>query len=228
MYDTVLFDMDGILLEGRGTHPEVYRRAARDALAELGLVDPPETAATTLGAVRYDESMADVCADLGVDRDDFWAARERHASRRTNERIRTGDRGVFDDVDALADLSDGTRLGLVSNNRQATVDFVAERVVAEETFEVAIGRAPTIADYNRRKPEPEFIETGLETMTVDDALYVGDRETDVIAAERAGIDAALVQRSHNAVGTVDREPALVLESLYDLSEGRRPDYADGS
>lgn len=217
MYDVILFDMDGVVLEGPGTHPKVYRQAARDALAELGIEDPSTTAAETLGEVRYSESMAEVCADLEIDRDDFWAARERYASRRTNDRIRTGDRSVFDDVDVLADLADDTRLGLVSNNRQATVDFVADWVVDEDTFEVAIGRAPTLADYGRRKPEPDFLERGLETMDVDDALYVGDRETDLIAAECVGIDAAFVQRPHNTVDVLDREPGLVLDSLYELS-----------
>lgn len=226
MYDVVLFDMDGVILEDRGTHPDVYRRAARDALAEFGVTAPPEDAAATLGATRYDDSMADACAELGIDRDEFWAARERYASRRTNERIRTGDRGIFDDVDAVSSLAETARIGLVSNNRQATVDFAAKRVVTAPV-DVAIGRAPTLADYRRRKPEPDFIEAALAALGVDDALYVGDRSTDVIAAERAGIDTAFLRRPHNGCETLDREPSLVLDSLRELPRIDRS-YSDGS
>jgi len=45
------------------------------------------------------------------------------------------------------------------------------------------------------------------------ALYVGDRETDLVAANEVGADGAFLRRSHNRDATLDREPAYEIESL---------------
>lgn len=219
MYDALLFDMDGVLIVGAGTDPGVYRMAAHDALREVG-VDPPAVSdghAETLGAVHYSSEMATACDTLEVDRDRWWAARERHASRRTNARIRSGDRPRYGDAEALFDLTPDRRLGLVSNNRHATAGFVAD-FCFPGVFDAVVGREPTIADYRRRKPEPDLVKRGLTEMDVDAGLYVGDRETDVVAAERAGLDAAFVERPHNDASDLDAEPMYVVSSLYDLRD----------
>ncbi|GAB3410560.1 HAD family hydrolase [Haloparvum alkalitolerans] len=219
MYDALLFDMDGVLLVGAGTDPGVYRMAAHDALRELG-VDPPSVPAgdaDALEAVHYSDEMATACDALDVDRDRWWAARERHASRRTNARVRSGARRRYDDVAALPDLAADRRLGLVSNNRHATAAFVAD-FCFPGVFEAVVGREPTVADYRRRKPDPALVERGLTAMDATTGLYVGDRETDVVAAERAGLDAAFVERPHNDAADLDAEPTHVVASLYDLRD----------
>ncbi|WP_058365622.1 HAD family hydrolase [Haloparvum sedimenti] len=219
MYDAILFDMDGVLLVGAGTDPGVYRMAAHDALREVG-VDPPTVSdghAETLEAVHYSDEMATACDALDVDRDRWWAARERNASRRTNARVRSGARRRYDDVAALPDLASDRRLGLVSNNRHATAAFVAD-FCFPGVFEAVVGREPTVADYRRRKPEPTLIDRGLGTMEATAGLYVGDRETDVVAAERAGLDTAFVERPHNESSDLDADPTIMVESLYDLRD----------
>lgn len=219
MYDALLFDMDGVLLVGAGTDPGVYRMAAHDALREVD-VDPrtvPGQHTDTLGAVRYSPEMAAACEALGVDRDRWWRARERHASRRTNTRVRAGARSRYPDAEALTDIARDRRLGLVSNNRLSTTAFVSE-FCFPGVFDAVVGREPTVTDYRRRKPEPDLIERGLTAMNERTGLYVGDRETDVIAAERAGLDSAFLVRPHNDASDLDAEPTYVIESLYDLRD----------
>lgn len=219
MYDALLFDMDGVLLVGPGTDSGVYRMAAHDALREVG-VDPRTVSArhaATLGAVHYSPEMAAACEALGIDRDRWWRARERHASRRTNARVRSGARARYGDVAALSDLARNRRLGLVSNNRRATTAFVAD-FCFPGVFGTVVGREPTVSDYRRRKPEPDLIERGLTAMGEKTGLYIGDRETDVVAADRAGLDAAFLERPHNDASTLNVEPAYVVGSLYDLRD----------
>lgn len=217
MTEAILFDMDGVVLVGSGTHPGVYRMAAHDALREVGVRNSECTHAAILEETHYSEAMDDACAALGVDLDAWWAARERHASRRTNARVRSGARPVYEDVAAIVDLAADRRLGLVSNNRQATASFVADYCLPN-TFEVAIGRTPTIEDYGNRKPESTLIERGMDRMNVESGLYVGDRETDMIAAERAGLDGVFLERPHNDAATLGVEPAHVVASLTELRD----------
>lgn len=122
-YEAVLFDMDGVLLEGRRTPPEIYERATMDALSVLG-VDPTTDQLETLQASRYRPTMRTCCADLGVDVETFWDTRERCASARSHRRLRSGFRSTYSDTESLLGLN--VPLAIVSNNRQATVDFVRE------------------------------------------------------------------------------------------------------
>lgn len=217
MTDAILFDMDGVFLVGAGTDPAVYRAAAVDALADCGIEDPPPDVVETLGAIRYAAEMDETCAALGVDRDEWWAARERHASRRTNRRVRSGDRAVYDDVDAVELLPADVPVALVSNNRQATASFVADHLFGDRVA-VAVGREPTIEGYRRRKPEPDLLEAALASLDVTDGLYVGDREKDLIAAERAGLRGVFLRRPHNRDVSLRVEPSHELDSLRELPE----------
>jgi HAD superfamily hydrolase (TIGR01549 family) len=225
MADSLLLDMDGVLLVGKGTDPAVYREAAGRALFDLGVVDPPADAVATLGRPPYDDETAAACDRLGVPTDAFWAARERHASLLTNRRVRSGERAVHDDVGAVRTLAAELPVGVASNNRRATVEFVADSLF-DGDLAVAVGREPTLPDYRtRRKPEPDILRRALPALP-DDPLYVGDRRKDVVAARRADVDAAFVRRPHNRDIVLDPEPDLVVEDLGELRAALEVD-ADG-
>jgi HAD superfamily hydrolase (TIGR01549 family) len=203
--------MDGIVLEGPRTAPEVYADAADAALAEL---DADPTSAQRRDFRRHDhDRIRDHCVDLGIDPDRFWELKEGYASKGTHDRLRSGERGVYDDVDAIHDLGERTTIGLVTNNRHETAAFVADRFGFD--FAVVRGRDPTFEGYERRKPDPYYIEAALESLGVADGLYVGDSEKDVVAGRAAGLETAYVRRPHNR----DRErPANATYELESLAE----------
>mgnify|MGYP000447452001 CR=1 FL=1 len=207
-YDAMLFDMDGVLIQGRATLPAVYASAADDAVDALEIEVPPEERAH-LRQPGFDERMAARCREVGVDPEEFWTTRERFATERANRRIGDGARPPFEDTAVLAELP--VPLGIVSNNRAATVEFVAAELFPGQ-FEVVIGRDPTIEGFRRRKPEPDYLERALDRLGVERVMYVGDRETDLTAARRAGIDGALVRREHNSAVTLD-DSTLELDGL---------------
>jgi HAD superfamily hydrolase (TIGR01549 family) len=210
-YEAVLFDMDGVLIRGRATIPEVYANAADEALAELG-VDIPEDERAVLRQPQFDEAMAECCRTVGLDPEEFWTVREGVASERANRRIGSEPRTPYEDTTVLAALSGP--LGVVSNNRTGTVEYVAEELFPGR-FGAAVGRDPTLEGYRRRKPDPHYIERALEQLGAEHALYVGDRETDLLAARRAGIDGAILRRDHRQ-GTLDETPAFDLTGLDEL------------
>lgn len=212
MTETVLFDMDGVLLEGTGTDPAVYAAAADDAISALGL----EPTALQRRELRRHaiEPVLEYADDLGIEPDTFWASKDEHASRRSHERIKAGERQLYDDVDVVHTVAAETTLGLVSNNRHETVSFVVEYF--DLPFEAVRGRTPTIEGSRRRKPDPYYIEQTLTDLDATDGIYVGDRETDVRGARAAGLEAAYVRRPHNEGETLPEGTSYELSSLEEL------------
>lgn len=208
----VLFDMDGILLEGPRTDPRVYADAADEALSELGAEPSPSQRRDFREHDR--ERIESHCRELGIDSERFWELKETYASSRTHDRLRSGERGTYDDIDAIRDLGERTTIGLVTNNRQETADFVAEYLAFD--FDVVRGRDPTFEGYDRRKPDPYYIEDALTELGVDDGIYVGDSPKDVTAGRAAGLETAFVRRPHNRDRERPPNATYELESLLEL------------
>lgn len=211
-YDAVLFDMDGVLVEGRATPAWVYEQAARDAVSIFDAT-PTHEQLSTLQQQPYVPSIRACCEALGIDPNAFWNVREQCASARCHRRFEAGKRTVYPDTDALLTLD--VPLAVVSNNRATTVRYVSERFFGG-LFETERGRDPTIEGFLRRKPETHYLDETLAALGTTDALYVGDRETDILAATEAGIDSAYVRREHNADANLGVAPTFEIETLYDL------------
>lgn len=208
-YEAVIFDLDGVLLQDAATPASVYEDAA-DTVIDWFDLDVTDDQRRTLRKYHYDDELAACCRDIGVDPEAFWGARERFASRIGNRRIHDGARRPYPDTDVLAGLA--PVLAIVSNNRQATVTFVAQHLF-DGQFAAATGRDRTIAGYGRKKPNSYYLDQTLADLGVERALYVGDRESDVVAAHRAGIDSAFLRREHNSATTLEEPPTYDIDSL---------------
>ncbi|MFB6201736.1 MAG: HAD family hydrolase [Halorhabdus sp.] len=215
MYDAIVFDLDGVLVTGYHTDPEVYRQATVESLADFDVQedDPPASLVDPDDAAQARAH----CERLGVAPDPFWGYREHAATALENAQIEAGEREPFGDVDALVGLAERADLGIVSNNRHGTVRFVHQYFEWDEHVDVAIGRAPTLAGYDRMKPDPHNLRVALDALETDpaDALFVGDRLSDVETADRIGSDAALLVRDGDRP-TGDHDPTFVIDSLADL------------
>jgi len=210
----LLLDMDGVVLEGRGADPVVHERALADAIDEYGIA-VPERHRSALSSYEYTDAFAAACRAVGVDPEGFYAARERHSARRIADRVEREVRGLYPDADALSELDDRYRLGLVSNNYHRVVETVVDHH-ALDAFTVVRGRDPGVEGFRRRKPEPYYLLETMERLGADGGLYVGDRETDLVAAGRAGLDGVFLRREHNAGVEPAVEPARRIRSLADL------------
>ncbi len=209
---TVLFDMDGVLLEEPRTDPQVYADAADAALAELE-AEPTPAQRRDFRNHEY-ERIRTHCEDLGIDPARFWKRTETYASSGTHDRLRSGERGIYEDVDAIRELSDRTTTGLVTNNRHETAQFVAEFVGID--FDIVRGRDPTLEGYERRKPDPYYLEDALAELGVSDGLYVGDSPKDIVAGQAAGLETAFLRRSHNRERECPPNATDELESLTEV------------
>jgi HAD superfamily hydrolase (TIGR01549 family) len=220
-YEAIIFDNDGVLVEP--TDRTVLVDAVLDSFETFGVDADRELAAHT---VAENVVPTATVRSHGVDPTAFWHHRELTTSLAQQAHVREGGKSVYPDIDALDELS--VPLGLVSNNQHATVEFLLAYHGLDERFDVAIGRRPTLEGAASQKPEPHYIVRALDRLGVSGALYVGDSETDVVAAHRAGIDSAFLRRSHVADVELSVDPTFEITDLHELVTTIDQRAAEGS
>lgn len=210
-YEAVVFDMDGVVVEP--TDRAVLVDSVVDTFAAFGVEVDRAFAERT---VAEDFVPVEAAREHGLDPEAFWHQRELTASLAQQAHARGGGKPLYDDVAALRDLD--RPLALVSNNQHATVEYLLAHHAIADRFESVRGRAPTLVGAARRKPEPDYVEAALADLGTDDALYVGDSEKDVVAAQRAGIDSAFCRRAHVADADLSTEPTFEVPDLRALAD----------
>ena len=183
-FDTVLFDLDGTLLDTL----EDICGAANHTLRELGY--PERTLAEMRRFVGNGAEMQ-MRRALGADADEETVAKAlalykpyyaAHCQIKTKPYA-----GVLELMAALK--AEGFRLAVVSNKPDEAVrPLVAEHFGA--LADIAMGETA----QRRRKPAPDMVWAALEELGAprEGALYVGDSEVDVEMARRAGLPLAAV------------------------------------
>ncbi|SEA07059.1 haloacid dehalogenase superfamily, subfamily IA, variant 3 with third motif having DD or ED/haloacid dehalogenase superfamily, subfamily IA, variant 1 with third motif having Dx(3-4)D or Dx(3-4)E [Haloplanus vescus] len=211
-YEAVLFDNDGVLVEPVGR--SVLRRATWEAFDALGVSDPDPDDVDRLSIGVTPDVLADVCDDYGLAPERFWRARDYHSSHAQRAELRAGRAALYDDFDAVRDI-DAPR-GIVSSNQQDTVEFMHDFFATRDLFQTAYGRTPTLQSLARKKPDPHYLHRALADLDVESALFVGDSESDLLAARNAGLDAAFIRRPHRESYDPSVTPTYELDGLADL------------
>ena len=207
-YEAIVFDNDGVLVEP--SDRAVIVDAVVDTFRAFGVEVERSVEERT---VEEGVDLTAFAREHGLNPEALWHHRELTVSLAQQAHTRDGGKQVYDDVAALADIE--CPLGLVSNNQHATIEFLLA-YHALPAFETAQGRTPTLAGAGSRKPNPDYLQQALDELGTSDALYVGDSETDIVAAHRAGVDAAFLRREHVAETALSVDPELEVETLREL------------
>ena len=212
-YDGLLLDHDGVLLTL--TERSTLDATAREALRAAG-VDRPSTADAETLSIRVSVAELVALADRhGLDPEQLWTHREDHIETLLRDAIADGRKGPYDDVVALSSID--VPAGVVSNNQQRIIEHALDVYGLDTQFETVVAREPTVQSLAEKKPEPTYLETAMADIGCSNPLYVGDSESDVVAADRAGLDVAFLRRQHNAGTTLDALPTYDIESLHALT-----------
>jgi len=212
-YDALLLDHDGVLVDVADV--DRFRSPARQALRDAGVESPdPEAVEQLKVSVEYGE-LVSVCDRVGVDPEALWHCRDEHIAETLREITRNGGKEPYPDVRSLSKLD--VPLGIVSNNQRRVVEFVMSHYGLLDMFETVRARDPRPGSLREKKPEPTYIERAMADLDASDPLYIGDKETDVVAGDRAGIDTAFLSREHNAGASLDSEPTYRVDGLEDVA-----------
>jgi pyrophosphatase PpaX len=176
-YETVLFDLDGTLIDSGAAILASFHHATQTV---LGRRYEDDVIMASVGGHGIHRQMAAFDEDRV---DDLIAAYRAH----NTELYR--DIQLFPGIEpVLAELRDqGRNLGVVTVKSRITVDLTFELLPLAEYFEVVVNGD----DVTEHKPHPEGLLLALERFDASPAAaaYVGDSPFDLQAAAAAGIGA---------------------------------------
>jgi pyrophosphatase PpaX len=206
-YPTVLFDLDGTLIDSGAIIIASMRHAATTVLGRE--IPEAELAAAVGGPGLIAQMRA-----LDPSRvDELVAVYSAH-----NETLHDGLEACVGIEDVLETLhGQGRRLGIVTAKRRATVRLAFEVLPQlERYFAVVVGSD----DTERHKPDPEPILLALERLDAEaeDAAYVGDSPFDLRAANAAGVAAIGVTWGgiHSRGRLREEEPDALVDDAKEL------------
>jgi pyrophosphatase PpaX len=133
---------------------------------------------------------------------------------------------LHDELEACEGMEDvierlhegGTRVGVVTAKRRATVDLAFARLRVGHLFETVVGGDET----ERHKPEPEPLLLAAKRLGVSpqDCAYVGDSPFDIRAAKAAHMYPVAVTwgRIHDRAKLAAEQPAAIVDTAQELYE----------
>src|SRR5205823_13072201 len=207
-FGTVLFDLDGTVVDSGAIILASMRHATREV---LGRDYSDQELLQTVGGPGLEAQMHALAPDQ-IDR--------------LVDVYRAHNEPLHDDLEACAGMEDvlvrlreeGRRLGLVTAKRRSTVELAFARVPLGHLFETVVGGDET----DLHKPDPEPLLLGAERLDADPAetAYVGDSPFDVRAAKAAGMVAVAVTwgRIHDRSKLEREEPDAIVDTAEELFE----------
>ena len=179
-YRTVLFDLDGTLIDAGAMILASFRHATRTVLArEI----PDAELAALVGGSNIHEQMRTIDATRVDELVDAYRAHNTplHAELQSFAGIEP----VLDELRAA-----GRRLAIVTAKRRKTVDLAFAVLPLERYFDAVVTSESTA----RHKPHPDPVLAALELLgsRPEEAAFVGDSPYDVGAAKAAGVFAVAV------------------------------------
>lgn len=174
-YPTVLFDLDGTLIDSGAIILASFRHATKTVLQRE--IPDAELAALVGGSNIHDQMRAI---------DELQAEELVRVYREHNEPLHDELEAFVGVEHALAALkAGGRRLGIVTAKRRRTVELAFAVLPLERFFDVVVTSDMT----DRHKPDPAPVLAALDGLgtTPAEAAFVGDSPFDMEAGKAAGV-----------------------------------------
>lgn len=214
----VIFDMDGVLVDGEPLHFQVVRRLLAQENVEFGEDDYRRYLGTTL-----ESTWSDLRERYGLSRSYNWyaAAYDREVVRSYREEAE-----LLPGAEALlARLTEAAvPLALASSSNREWVDAALDSLALRRFF------AQTVAgdEVSHGKPDPEIYLRAAERLgaSPDHCLAVEDAPAGIAAARAAGM-AVVAVRTPMTAGLPLADATWLIDSLHDfdlawLAHARQP------
>ena len=205
-FETVLFDLDGTVVDSGSIILASMRYATREVL----------------GRDYSDEELMQAVGGPGLEAQMHALAPDQ--VERLVTVYRAHNEPLHDELEACAGMEDvlvllrdeGRRLGVVTAKRSSTVELAFARVPLGHLFETVVGGDET----ERHKPDPAPLLLGAERLGADPAqtAYVGDSPFDVRAAKAAGMFAVAVTWGgiHDRESLEAEKPDAIVDTAEEL------------
>ncbi len=194
-YNSVIFDMDGVIINSTENEEWKYN-AVEKALNDLNVEKQNKRIYNALlGDLGYKKCL-DVCKEFDIDAREAWTLVAKYTTQHRAKEIKNNEIQLFNDFKKLKEnLSEvNVKTGIISNAPMNAVDLTIENFRLKQFFDFYLG-VRNFDDLQVRKPHPNHLEIARAELKREPCIYIGDAESDIIAAQRAGMDSAWIKRT---------------------------------
>jgi len=220
-HETVVFDFDGVLIEP--TDDTIFLQADKKAFTTL-----VGSHSSDLARIQAEHGTGNERATVvrevfedsyDVNPDEYWEQRESQAFQYQKILMCHNTKELYPEVSkVLSEIPRSVKTGIVSNNQDRTIRWAIKFFGWDEYFDVYRGRDPTTKGLCLQKPDSYYLKEVTEELQVRTGLYIGDKETDLIAARAAGLNSALLQRPENDISLECVRPDYEISNLTEILE----------
>lgn len=206
-YKTVLFDMDGTVLnsdpmivEAMNLLYDKYRNGVRTPESEIAYFSGPPIRETLKKEFPH--------MDNNFMFDEFH--KESYKLYKTHTFAYEHSKEVL-----LKLKQDGFQLGVVTNKMHVLTEYALECIGLSNIFDVIIG----YDDVSKGKPDKEGMLKAISFFNSrpEDTVYIGDNKSDYDSANNANVDCILVGWGPRVL-PIDLKPKYIINSYLDLLE----------
>jgi|GEM_PF-612129 phosphoglycolate phosphatase len=214
-YKSIIFDLDGTLIESTANHIDWIYKCCEEAL-EAQKVDKTiskEDLGKLLGMDGY-RNYISVCNKIGVDPAKHWEIVTELRHQKKLEMLNENELDLYPETEKIIkNLHDqDLKIGLVSNSPDKTVNEIIDFFDLKRYIEYYRGISDH-EDLNHRKPSARNLKIASTEISRAPYVYVGNKKEDIKAAEKANMDSIIVERSNTGL---DADPDILVESLSDI------------
>ena len=205
--DAVLFDLDGTLIYT----PYEYRQIIVSKVLED--MEIKTCCMEDINMFWYGTDRSGIIKKhFGVKPGLFWESYREHDTVELRKQFVR----PYDDVDYIHELRKrGIKTAIVTGAPPNIADMEIE-ILGRDNFDAVVIASPL--NGRQPKPNPECIEECLGILNVkkSKAVYVGNAEEDIMAANNAGLPGILIDRGEFPYDFTKIKPLFIIDSLYKL------------
>lgn len=212
-YNSLIFDMDGVILNSL-VDSERWKYEAVDSSLEKEGLDPSSISKKDKDALLGDKgykACLKKAKDVGVDPREVWRIVAQETSAARQRQIDNGDFELYPEamntIEALH--QEDIPMAIISNAPESAVQITIQNFDLKRYFKFYAG-VRNFEDLQARKPHPNHLELAKAELKRSPSMYVGDAESDLVAARRASLDSVWVHRRDVAL---EERPDYTIDSL---------------
>lgn len=196
MYDGLIFDKDGVLLDSGLDNFRWKDRTRVKKAREQGIDLTIEDSKKLISSKGVEEAEK-ILNNKGISWSELVAI-EKSVQKTKIEMINQGVIWLFPEAKKVLNEINKSK-ALATNAPRKVTEFTLNNFSLHEEFTSV--KSNEISDikgyYRRKKPNPKMLEEIMKENGFENPLMIGDTSADILAAENAGIDSAHVQSYSN-------------------------------